>query len=237
MKIIGLDPGHGGDSSGTYSINTGKDGLFEKDFALDLCLRIEKILNEHGFKTVLTRRTDVNPGNVRERARLLKGCDYAVSIHFNGFEKESANGTEVFVPYAEKFGDIEAGYQKYLGKLFKLREPFARSSSYYNRNDIFDKKLNPETKRFEAFDNQKDYFGFIRTAWENGLSADLLEVCFLTNKKDFEMYTENVDLVASDIARSIIEGFGKEWKPKLAPSEKIIPKIGRLRTNRIDVIK
>ena len=239
MFKIGLDPGHGGSSSGTYSINTDKDGLFEKDYALDLCLKIEKILNEHGFETVLTRRTDINPGNVSKRAQICidAKCDYAVSIHFNGFGTESANGTEVFVPYAEKYGNIEAGYQKYLSEYFKLRAPFARSSSYYDRNNIFDKKLNLSTKRFDAYDNQKDYFGFIRTAWENGLSADLLEVCFLTNPGDFKTYTEKTDEIASVIARSIIEGFGKKWEPKLAPSEKIEPKIKRLWKNRIDVIK
>ena len=239
MFKIGLDPGHGGSSSGTYSINTDKDGLFEKDYALDLCLKIETILNEHGFETVLTRRTDINPGNVSKRAQICidAKCDYAVSIHFNGFGTESANGTEVFVPYAEKYGNIEAGYQKYLSEYFKLRAPFARSSSYYDRNNIFDKKLNLSTKRFDAYDNQKDYFGFIRTAWENGLSADLLEVCFLTNPGDFKTYTEKTDEIASVIARSIIEGFGKKWEPKLAPSEKIEPKIKRLWKNRIDVIK
>lgn len=231
MFKIGLDPGHGGDSSGTYSIGTGKDGLFEKDYALDLCLKIEKILNEHGFATVLTRRTDINPGNVSKRAQMLVDakCDYAVSMHFNGFETEGANGTEVFVPYSEKFGNVETGYQRYLSEFFKLREPFARSNSFYNRNDVFDKKLNLSTKRFEAYDSQADYFGFIRTAWEKGLSADLLEVCFLTNPKDFKTYTEKTDEIASAIARSIIEGFGKRWEPKVS-IEKIVEPGVRVKT-------
>lgn len=239
MIKIGLDPGHGGSSSGTYSINTAKDGLFEKDFALDLCKRIHERLVEHGFKTVLTREKDIHPGDTSKRAQfcIKEKCDYAVSIHFNGFKNESASGTEIFVPHGEKYGNIETGYQIYLSKFFKLRTPFARANSYYDRNNIFDKKLNLSTKRFEAFSSKKDYFAFIRTCWESGLSADLLEICFLTNPEDFKTYTEKTDEIADAVARSIIEGFGKKWSPKLQNSEKIKPKIGRLRQNKIDVIR
>ena len=217
MIIIGLDAGHGGSSTGTYSINTVKDGLFEKHYALELVKKVNERLIEHGFKTVLTRTTDTNPGTVNQRAKtcVAAKCNYAVSIHFNGFGTESANGTEVFVPYGEKGAGIEAGYQKYLGKFFKLRAPFARSNNYYDRNDIFDKKLNLSTRKFEAFDDQKDYFGFVRTCWEGGVSADLLEVCFLTNRKDFDTYIANVDEIADGIARAIVEGYKVEWKPKL----------------------
>lgn len=216
--VIGLDAGHGGSSTGTYSINTKKDGLFEKDYALDLTKKVSDRLNEHGIETVLTRTSDINPGNVSERAqRCVKAkCNYAVSIHFNGFGTESANGCEVFVPYGEKGAGIEAGYQKYLGEFFNLRAPFARSSNYYDRNDIFDKKLNVLTRKFGAYGIQKDYFGFVRTCWEKGVSADLLEVCFLTNKKDFETYTSKTDEIADAIARSICEGYKIEWKPKEA---------------------
>ena len=222
--IIGLDAGHGGSSSGTYSINSAKDGLFEKDYALDLTKKVSKRLNEHGIETVLTRSTDKNPGNVSERARMLINakCNFALSIHFNGFGSESANGCEVFVPYGEKGAGIEAGFQKYLGEFFNLRAPFARSSSFYDRNDIFDKKLNLKTRKFGAYDSQKDYFGFIRTCWESGVSADLLEVCFLTNTKDFETYTSKTDEIADAIARSICEGYKVKWKTEEAiekPSE------------------
>lgn len=216
--IIGLDAGHGESSTGTYSINTKKDGLFEKDYALDLCKKVSDRLNEHGIETVLTRTSDINPGDVSDRAKIMlkANCNFALSIHFNGFGSESANGTEVFVPYGEKGAGIEAGFQKYLGEFFKLRAPFARSSNYYDRNDIFDKKLNVLTRKFGAYGIQKDYFGFIRTCWEGGLSADLLEVCFLTNKKDFETYTSKTDEIADAIARSICEGYKIEWKPKEA---------------------
>lgn len=220
--VIGIDAGHGGSSSGTYSINSAKDGLYERDYTLELTKKVSKRLVEHGFKTVLTRTTDTNPGNVSERAKMLikAGCNFCLSLHFNGMSTENPNGTEVFVPYGEKGAGIEAGFQKYLGEFFKLRVPFARSNSYYNKDNVFDKKLNLSTRKFEAYDSQKDYFGFVRTCWENGVSADLLEVCFLTNKKDFETYTKNVDAIADAIARSICEGYKVEWKPKLPEEPK-----------------
>ena len=167
--IIGIDAGHGGSSSGTYSVNTVYDGLFEKDFALEQALLVEKHLFRNGFGVIMTRRSDKNPGNVNDRAKICVNgnCDFALSIHFNGFGTESANGTEVFVPYQEKIAGIEAGFYNVLGKYFKRRAPFARSNNYYNRNEIFDKKLNPKKRRFDAFSGEKDYFGFVRNCWEN----------------------------------------------------------------------
>ena len=227
MITIGLDAGHGGSSSGTYSVNTTKDGLFEKDYALEMVKMINAKLVEHGFKTVLTRTADYNPGTVMERARMCiaAGCDFALSVHFNGFEKESANGTEIFVPYGETYAQIETRIKSVLTQYFKERAPFARSNSYYDRNDIFDKRLNETTKRFDAWEKQDDYFGFVRTCWKNGVSADLLEICFLTNKKDFETYIANEEAIADGIARAIVEGFGKKYKPTENKVEKIKPKI------------
>ena len=244
MVTIGLDAGHGGSSSGTYSVNSTKDGLFEEHYALDLVKRINERLIEHGFKTVLTRTTDVNPGNVSKRAEMLvkAGCDFALSVHFNGFNDQSANGCEVFVPYGEKAAGIEAGFYKYLGEFFKRRAPFTRSNSYYNRNDIFDKKLNVSTRKFENWDNSKDYFGFVRTCWESGVSADLLEVCFLTNPQDFKTYTEKTDEIADAIARSIVEGFGEEWEKaeevpeETVSEEKAKKKVIRKPKTKIDVL-
>ena len=219
---IGLDAGHGGSASGTYSINSTKDNLFEEHYTLELAKMVGERLLANGFPVFYTRTTDVNPGTVSERAKACvnAGCKYAVSLHFNGFKTESANGCEVFVPYGEKGAGIEAGYYNYLGKFFNLRAPFARCYDYPNKTTIFDKKLNTKTRKFEAVDSaKKNYFGFIRTAWAQGLSADLLEVCFLTNKKDFETYINNKAAIADAIARSIVEGYGETYNGIAATEE------------------
>ena len=236
---IGIDAGHGGSSSGTYSINTAKDGLFEKDFALEQALLIEKHLLQNGFEVVMTRRTDENPGNVSKRAEIVAkgGADFALSIHFNGFGTESANGTEVFVPHAEEIAKIESGFYETLGKYFKRRPPFARSNSFYDRNKIFDKKLNAKAGIFGAVSSEKDYFGFVRSCWEKGISADLLEICFLTSPSDYKNYMENRAEIAKEIARSIVEAFGEEFVFEETKAETAKPKIRRtFGKNRMEMI-
>ena len=234
--VIGLDAGHGGSSSGTYSCNTVNDGLFERDFTLEMALLLEERLLRNGFGVIMSRRSDINPGNVSKRAQKMidQKADFALSIHFNGFRNESANGTEVFVPYGEQFAPIEVGFFDTLEKYFKVRVPFARSNNFYDRNETFDKKINRKTKLFDATSDKKDYFGFIRTCWAAGVSADLLEICFLTNPSDFKAYIENKEAIADGLAKSIVEGFGETWKPakKTGPAiDKVVLK------NRIEMIK
>lgn len=199
---------------------------------------IDKKLCYNKFETFLTRTKDVECGNVSERAKKCAeaGCDFALSVHFNGFDDKSAKGTEVYVPYEEKVANIEVSFKKVLTSYFKERKPFARSCGPVNKNNILDKKMNSDTKRFEAFESKKDYFGFIRTAWEKGLSADLIEICFLTNQNDFDVYIKNKEEIADGLAKAIVEGFGKTYKKEVANSPK--PKIngsGKLNKNKLDL--
>lgn len=224
---IGLDAGHGGDSTGTYSVRTETDGIYEKTYALELCRLVRDRLLANGFEVFMTRDSDIKPGNVSERARqcIAAGCAYAVSIHFNGSTNTGARGTEVFVPYAESAAGIEAGYQRYLGAFFPLRAPLARSSDINNKDDVFDKKLNLVTRKFDAVSTtKKNYFGFVRTGWAGGMSADLLEVCFLTNGADFSAYLANREAVASAIARAITEGYRKVYQEEKPESPEPPPK-------------
>lgn len=233
--VIGIDAGHGGNSSGTYTVNTVHDGLFEKDFTLEQAILVEERLLENGFEVIMTRREDKNPGTVSERAKKMikEKADFALSIHFNGFGSGSANGTEVFVPHAEKTAGIETGFYEEMGKLFRRRAPFARSNSFYDRNKTFDKKLNPKTKKFDAVSSEKDYFGFVRNCWEKGISADLIEICFLTNKKDFETYFKNREKIADIIAKSIVESFGEEY---VFEKSENVPKVKPRIRHKIDVL-
>ena len=230
---IGLDAGHSEESRGTYTFKN--DGVFEDYYTLDLCLMIEKFLVANGVEVFLTRKNEKAVGDVSKRAKACveAGCDFAVSIHFNGFGNASANGTEVYVPYAEKAANIEVGFYNCLTEFFKERKPFARSSGTKTHAKILDKKLNLATKKFDAVSHETDYFGFIRTAWQNGLSADLLEVCFLTSEKDFNTYIENKEAIAEGLAKAIVEGFGKTYKFGGKPKKSIGS--GRLNKNRVDV--
>ena len=252
---IGLDAGHSEESRGTYTVEN--DNLFEDYYTLDLCLMLANRLTSNGFEVFLTRKDEKAVGDVSDRAEacVAAGCDFAVSIHFNGFGNENANGTECYVPYGEKAANIEVGFYNCLTKFFKERKPFVRSSGTKNHAKILDKKMNLATKKFDAVSKETDYFGFVRTAWQNGLSADLLEVCFLTYRKDFDTYWRNREDIADGLAKAIVEGFGKEYdpnkgvvelpKPQKPVEEKPVqpekpqkPKSvgkGRLNKNRVDV--
>lgn len=53
-KVVILDPGHGGRDSGATS-----NGFKEKDFTLDMALRLERMLKEAGATVLMTRNSDV----------------------------------------------------------------------------------------------------------------------------------------------------------------------------------
>jgi N-acetylmuramoyl-L-alanine amidase len=91
MTVV-LDPGHGGKDDGARG-----NGLVEKDLALDLALRVEKILNLFDFPTVLTRRDDTFV-SLAERAAIANKIDndIFVSIHFNHAASSVSTGVETF---------------------------------------------------------------------------------------------------------------------------------------------
>lgn len=97
LRHIVIDPGHGGKDEGTTNKAM---GLTEKKLALDLALRIERLLKKAGYKVTLTRRTDTFiPLSKRpEKANELK-ADLFVSIHFNavGSQKEIVQGVETYL--------------------------------------------------------------------------------------------------------------------------------------------
>lgn len=100
MAIAVIDPGHGGTAKvGGSSPNNAKGpgGLLEKDVALDLALRVHKVLKNSAVDVRLTRDSDRNLG-LKARAEIARAAaaDAFVSIHFNGSKKRNAQGTETW---------------------------------------------------------------------------------------------------------------------------------------------
>lgn len=77
--LIALDAGHGGASSGAYYENTA-----EKDLNLAMTLKLDEILRSLGYRTMLTRSTDVDVG-LKARSTMANNAkaDIFVSIHCN----------------------------------------------------------------------------------------------------------------------------------------------------------
>ncbi len=95
MKIVVLDPGHGGDGRLTSYGGSG-NGLVEKTLNLTLSKMIEERLLDYEVDVRLTRTGD-HDVPWADRAAFGRGADLLVSVHFNAFRDPNANGFESFI--------------------------------------------------------------------------------------------------------------------------------------------
>lgn len=106
--------------------------------------------------------------------------DYVLEIHFNAFNG-NAYGTEIYTTTKEEDISVEKTIMKKLSKYFKLRD----------------------------FDGVKQNdFLVIKTIKNQGISAALLETCFIDSKSDMDIYINNKEEIADCIVEGIVEGFG-----------------------------
>ena len=93
-RTIVIDPGHGGRDPGCI----GKAGLREKDVALDLSLRLKKLIEaKTDLAVVLTRETDIFV-ELTDRPTIAqqKAADLFVSIHLNANPSRKKTGVQTF---------------------------------------------------------------------------------------------------------------------------------------------
>jgi len=85
VKTIMIDPGHGGEDQGAQSSRA-----TEKRLTLDLAARVEKLLREEGFRTLMTRRSDTYV-SLEDRSELANAseADVFLSLHFNSAKPSS----------------------------------------------------------------------------------------------------------------------------------------------------
>jgi N-acetylmuramoyl-L-alanine amidase len=95
IRHIMLDAGHGGHDHGARNDEL---GLIEKSLTLDLAHRLQKKLQEAGYKVSLTRSED-RFLSLEERPTLANeaAVDLFLSLHFNAATKASVEGIETFV--------------------------------------------------------------------------------------------------------------------------------------------
>lgn len=102
-----IDAGHGGEDGGAVAY----DGSLEKNFNLDIALRLQKILELYGFNVIMTRTEDKMTcddnlktqrqkkiSDIRNRLEIINKFSNAifVSIHQNKFSDSRQEGTQVF---------------------------------------------------------------------------------------------------------------------------------------------
>ncbi|MBI5638166.1 MAG: N-acetylmuramoyl-L-alanine amidase [Nitrospinae bacterium] len=93
-RTIVIDPGHGGKDPGAI----GRGGLREKDVALDIALRLEKLLKTNcNCRVLLTRSTDIFiPLEERTAFANTNDADLFISIHANSSKKRNVSGVETY---------------------------------------------------------------------------------------------------------------------------------------------
>ncbi len=104
LPCIVIDAGHGANDPGKVGVN----GVLEKDINLAIALRLRTMLENKGYKVVMTRDTDAiladkNATNQKRedmvgRVRVIEEADpvMTVSVHQNSFSNGAVCGPQVF---------------------------------------------------------------------------------------------------------------------------------------------
>ena len=177
-KVIVLDPGHGGIDPGTENK---KLKLNEKSLALDVSLRLKKILESRGWQVLLTR-TDDRELSKYKTVDLQMRADFAnkqkadlfLSIHFNAAD-EAVRGVEVYSLPAQFM--LSSGSTK--------EDDRTKQSYPNNRFDYANLLLGSELHRAMISSLKASDRGYKRARWGVLLQAEcpaaLVECAYLSN--------------------------------------------------------
>jgi N-acetylmuramoyl-L-alanine amidase len=117
-KLVIIDPGHGGNDTGSQAIRDSVAVLNEKDINLDVAMRLNAMLKAAGVNTYILRETDTTI-SLYDRPALANAAngDLYVAIHNNSSDvNPNARGVEVF--YDSKASESNYGiYSKDLAEL------------------------------------------------------------------------------------------------------------------------
>ncbi|MGD6775892.1 N-acetylmuramoyl-L-alanine amidase [Sutcliffiella horikoshii] len=179
MKLIVLDPGHGGQDPGAMF-----QRLQEKVVNLDIAKRVRAYLEkEYEVKVMMTREGD-STVSLEARTNLANSvkADYFCSIHHNagggtGFESYRFNGSNTFSSKSKSFQEIVH------------REVINVVTGKYNRRDRGIKAAN---------------FHVLR---ETSMPSVLLEILFLDNTEDRALIQH--ETFKEDVSAAIAEGLAK----------------------------
>lgn len=191
-RVIVLDPGHGGQDTGTK----GARSVEEKRVVLDLARRVRTQLVKAGYRVYLTRESD-RFIELDERTRKARawGADLFVSIHLNSAASTAPNGTETFALAA-------AGYASTAGGTVTPAQTGNRHDAANNLLSYFVHKA--LCTRIVEGDRglKRARFMVLKTA---PCPATLVECAFLSNPREEERMLDDTfrESVALGIAKGI----------------------------------
>lgn len=141
-NVIVIDAGHGGDDPGKVGINA----ALEKDLNLAISKKLQKILNDMGLSTVMTREnqnglyesgtSNKKQQDMKKRCAVIDAANpvFTVSIHQNSYTSESVSGPQVFYYSQSLEGQEIAKYiQNSLNEQLEIKRPreIKANDSYY----------------------------------------------------------------------------------------------------------
>lgn len=201
-----IDPGHGGPDTGAI----GRSGLMEKEFNLDVALRVKRLLEAVGVKVRMTRSDDSacipwDRGNrdehraeLQARCALANGCsaDLFVSIHANArrTNPQSIRGTETYY----RKGDSRAFAEV-------MQQEMVRATGLPDGGA----KYHPKP---------------IIVLYQTGMPAVLVEVGYLSNRED-EAKLADADF-REQAAQGIVSGI-KRWVEEGGLLSRLVERDGR----------
>ena len=186
MKLIYLDPGHGGKDPGAVN-----GRRHESDDVLKLSKAVKNLLEEQGFTVRMTRETDtyVSLEDRTEQANRAQ-ADWFISIHRNSFANAEASGVEVWI-YPTKDAETNRGAKEVLDEI-------VQAGVQKNRGV-----------------KKGDY----HVCRETKMPAMLIEMGFITNATDNQLFDSRFEQYAKAIAKGICKAAGTEWNEKTASAD------------------
>ena len=204
MNIL-LIAGHGAGDPGAVATVNGKS-YKEAELTRQVVENLKRNLEEYAAVTVYpTERnaySDYQVGKLGTYAKLSK-FDYVLEIHFNAFSRDGGNGkvkgTEAYVTTSEAGVSVENAILQRMAAL-----------GYTNRGV------------------KRKNWGVISAVKKAGVSACLLEVCFVDDGDDMALYEMTKLKTAEAIALGIAEGFGlRKEKAQMTAEEAIVALAGK----------
>ncbi|RDU22851.1 chitooligosaccharide deacetylase [Anaerosacchariphilus polymeriproducens] len=169
-----IDAGHGGKDGGSSY-----DGRDEKDDVLKLALKVKSELEKKGITVVMTREKDTFL-ELEERCKVSNdaGVDYFVSLHRN---KGKGSGVETWI------SSTQSNSSKNLAD--NIMDQLETAGIQENRG----------VKSGTQADESKDYFVNANVK----APSCILELGFMDNSKDNNLFDKNIDVYAKAIAEGI----------------------------------
>lgn len=159
------------------------NGLQEKDINLLVALKVGKILTRHNIEVNYTRTTDIAVG-LSDRATIANknGSDVFASIHCNSFYDVQSQGLETFSYNVSANGTA-------LAKC--IQDSLLKDKLYTKDRGI-------KTANFAVLRQTK-------------MTSALVELAFISNKKDSEILRNKQDELAISVAKGILNFLGAKY--------------------------